>query len=346
MDEFFIYDLNMPLVEIMKKINMNSKGMVYVVTLQKKLIGVITDGDIRRKIVETGCLDLVASDVLHAEAVSLLDADRDRAEKIMKELQIRSIPIVDENGLIKEIRFLDNEDFIPSDKIAAPVVIMAGGKGTRLLPYTQVLPKPLIPIGAKTITEHIIDRFADAGCNRFTMIVNYKKNIIKAYFKDLGMDTSIEFVDEEKFAGTAGGLRLIKGKIKEAFFMTNCDILVEGNYAELMRFHKEKHNIATLVCAVKNMKLSYGVIESTHEGRVKAIREKPLVSSLVNTGLYVLEPEFLDRLSDNEIVDITEVFQQCIANGDNVGMYPISESRWMDMGQMDELEKMRERLVR
>ncbi len=342
----FIISENMPLVEIMKRIDATAKGIVYVCDSDGTLLGAVTDGDIRRSIIRNGRLDEKASSVLNTNTITLRESEINSAEAVMNENVIRSVPIVDDNRRIIDIKFIDDYNATPktTKKIDVPVVIMAGGKGVRLQPYTNILPKPLIPIGEKTITEHIMDRFENAGCSKFSMVINYKKHFIKAYFRDSEIKRDIEFIDEDEFLGTAGGLRLLKGKYEDAFFVSNCDIIIEGDYADIYAYHKKSGSIATVVCAVKNMTLPYGVISTTESGRITDIKEKPDISSIVNTGLYVLEPEFLERIPEGEVSQITDVFQNCINDGLRVGMYPVSEDSWMDMGQFDELKKMTERL--
>ncbi len=342
----FIISENLTLVEIMKRIDANAKGIVYVCDSEGVLLGTITDGDIRRSIIKIGRLDENASAVMNTNTITLQESEIDLAEGVMDENVIRSVPIVDGNRKIIDIKFIDDYISIPktTKKIDVPVVIMAGGKGVRLQPYTNILPKPLIPIGEKTITEHIMDRFENAGCSKFSMIVNYKKHFIKAYFRDNEVKRDIEFIDEDEFRGTAGGLRLLIGKYKDSFFVSNCDIIIEGDYADIYEYHKKSGSIATVVCAVKNMTLPYGVISTTESGRITDIKEKPDISSIVNTGLYVLEPEFLEQIPEGQVSQITDVFQNCINAGLRVGMYPVSEDSWMDMGQFDELKKMTERL--
>lgn len=342
----FIVSEDMPIVGIMKRIDANAKGIVYVCDSNGVLLGAVTDGDIRRSIINNGRLDEVATSVMKTDPIVLQEFEKESAEQVINEYVIRSVPIVDENKKIIDIKFIDDYVSVPktTDKIDVPIVIMAGGKGMRLQPYTNILPKPLIPIGEKTITEHIMDRFENAGCNKFSMIVNYKKHFIKAYFRDNEIKRDIEFIDEEEFLGTAGGLRLLIGKYKDSFFVSNCDIIIEGDYADIYKYHKKSENIATIVCAVKNMTLPYGVISTTESGRITEIKEKPDISSIVNTGLYVLEPEFLERIPDGEASQITDVLQSCIDVGLRVGMYPVSEDSWMDMGQSDEMKRMTERL--
>lgn len=339
----YITTLDMPILDIMKQIDKNGQGIVYVCDLEGHIKGAITDGDVRRSIIHTGNLKTKASDIMFKEPVVLPYKEKENVSIVMYQKMVRSIPIVDDNNRIVDIYFQDNRLTPVKNKVNSPVVIMAGGKGTRLQPYTSVLPKPLIPVGNKTITEHIMDRFIKAGCSHFDMIINYKKNFIKAYFNELVNKPDISYYEEQDYFGTAGGLRLLIGQYNKSFFMTNCDIIVEADYSDIMDFHNSNEYIATVVGAVNNTTLPYGVLNTTTEGNISSIVEKPSISSIVNTGFYVLSPRFLDMIPEGEFSNITDVLQACIENGEKVGMYPVSEDRWMDMGQMNELQKMIDR---
>lgn len=341
----YIVSTEMPIIEIMKQIEKNGQGIVFVCGDNNRLIGTITDGDVRRSIIKTHNLNAKAKDIMKTNPITLSFRDKKRAMILMREKMIRSVPVLSDQKEVIDICFQDNRRTPMFHKVNAPVVIMAGGMGTRLAPYTNVLPKPLIPIGEKTITEHIMDHFKKAGCNHFDMIINYKKHFIKSYFRDIEYDAEIEFYEESEFLGTAGGLKMLLGKYDKPFFMTNCDILVEADYADVMDFHVKNGNIATIVGAIKNTTLSYGVINTNEEGRVCSIIEKPDISSIVNTGFYVLSPEFLEMIPDGEVCQITDLFQTCISKNYRLGMFPISEERWMDMGQKNELQNMIDRLA-
>ncbi|MBQ9991392.1 MAG: CBS domain-containing protein [Lachnospiraceae bacterium] len=331
------------ILEAMKKINNNAKGIIYI-TEKGKAIGVVTDGDIRRYILSKGDLENSIHVIMNKSFIWLPRGKEESAQATMVEKGISSLPVLDENHQIIRLYFRNERVKEEKSKLNIPVVIMAGGEGTRLHPYTQILPKPLIPIGNSTITEHIMERFSEYGCNDFTMIVNYKKNFIKSYFLDYDCKYNVSFVDEEKFLGTGGGLKLLELKYGSTFFMTNCDILVEGDYSQILDYHKKNNNLITMVCAVKNVMIPYGTVEVNEEGKVTGLKEKPKMSFITNTGMYVLEPEFIHRIPENTFIHITDLIQQCIDEGENVGVYKIDEENWMDMGQLEELEKMKRKL--
>lgn len=341
--EKYIISEDFSIKEAMQQIDRNTKGIVYVVK-DKKLSGAVTDGDVRRYILSSGDIEKQVSLIMNANPKFLLLENENDVSKKLKEYKLHSLPILNSNHEILKIYF-DNEVVEKEkQKFDIPVVIMAGGKGTRLYPYTQILPKPLIPIGEETITEHIMDHFEEYGCTEFSMIVNYKKNFIKSYFEDSEKKRNVKFIEEKTFLGTGGGLKLLNKQINSTFFMTNCDILIEEDYAKILKCHREKKNLVTMVCAVKKMVIPYGTVITDEDDRVIEMKEKPELSFVTNTGFYILEPEFLELIPDNTFVHITDIIQKCIDLKKNIGIYRISEDKWLDMGQLEELEKMKEKL--
>lgn len=326
--------------EAMKAIDSADPKIVFIVT-EKKLIASLTDGDIRRYLLNGGQLtDLAieASNKTPKYASSL-----DEAVSLYHEKNFVAIPIIDSDRNIEDIyigRLFFNEQLA---ELNVPVVINAGGKGTRLEPYTKILPKPLIPVGELPIIEHIMQRFKEYGCSQFSMIVNYKKEMMKAYFGN-DKQYDITWYDEEKPLGTGGGLCYLKGKINETFFFTNCDNLLLSNYESMLRFHRENHNVITMICAYKNIKIPYGVIEMGLNGSIEAMKEKPELSFLTNTGIYIVEPEVLDDIEYSVSIGFPDIIENERKKGKKVAIYPVSENEWLDMGQLSELEKMRVKL--
>ena len=332
------------IIDAMSRLDKSEEKILYVVNKDNELLGAVTDGDIRRHILKKQSIVGDISQVMYKKVRYLVKDSDESPSDFMKSQELTSIPIVDKNMKVLAIEFLTGNKYYQLNKLNVPVVIMAGGKGTRLHPYTKILPKPLIPIGEKTITEHIMSNFEQFGCNDFTMIVNYKKELIKAFFNDVDSNEKITFVEENVFQGTAGGLRLIRGNIDKTFFMTNCDIIVNENYDDIYRYHKKNKNILTMVCALKREVIPYGVVTTTENGLARKMEEKPQLEFLTNTGLYVIEPQFLEEIEESEFVHITDVIQKCINKELRVGVYPISENDWMDMGQMEQLDIMKKRL--
>lgn len=326
-------------------INKNSARTVFVCD-NGRLVASVSDGDIRRALLNDVKLEAPVKTIANPKPLFVTLDNADEAEKVMMDENINAIPVLDSEGKIVDVKTWTGgkKAYKP---VTIPVVIMAGGKGTRLKPYTDILPKPLIPIGDVTITERIINRFYDNGCRDFRMIVNYKKEFIKAYFSDVRDENdrySLKFTDETEFLGTGGGVALLKNELSDTFFMTNCDILVDVDYSDIYNTHKQNGNIVTIVCAQKDVTIPYGTIVSGEDGKVSEIKEKPTFHMQTNTGLYVIEPELFSRIPENTKIDMTDILSDCIKQGDRVGVYLINDSDWMDMGQMDELERMRNRI--
>lgn len=306
------------------------------------LVGALTDGDVRRHLLNSGKMDDPLAIAVNHHPITA--RTREQARKLLRRDRIFAVPIVDKKGKLLDI-VLDSgfsTDRFPSLHI--PVVIMAGGKGTRLDPYTRVLPKPLIPVGELPIIEHIMRQFQQYQCCDFHVIVNYKKQLLKAYFSESERQYRVSWYDEDRPLGTGGGLSLLRGTIKETFFFINCDVLLRADYADMLRFHRESGNEITMIGAYKNVTLPYGVVETCNGGVIERIREKPEMSFLTNTGMYIVEPEVLEDIEDNIPVGFPDIIEDQRKRGRKVAVYPISEDEWLDMGQMTELEKMRERL--
>jgi dTDP-glucose pyrophosphorylase len=343
--ESYIITGQLPVIKAMAAINENAKGIAFVCE-GAVLKGVVTDGNIRRYILKNGDLNAPVSEVTNFNPRYIDHHDNVDPKQFMRENAITAVPIVNSRREVISIRFLHEEQVYKSTELGVPVVIMAGGKGTRLMPFTSVLPKPLIPVGENTIAEIIMDKFALFGCRSFNIIVNYKRNLIKAFFEDFDKGYDISFTDEDEFNGTGGGLSLLKDKIDMTFFMTNCDIVIEEDYSEIIRHHRDRKNIITMVTALKTIPVNYGTIEVSDEGLVTGLVEKPVISMLVNTGLYVIEPAFLNYIPKGKFIHITDAIEDCVKAGERVGAYPISAAAWFDMGELSELEKMREHFER
>ncbi len=329
----------------MKRIEKNSKRILFI-QKEGKLLAAITDGDIRRWILDNGSLDAPVKYAANYEPVYIHESQTHMAGCVLKERCIDALPVVDDGKKIKKVVFGNEpEKKRASLKEKIPVVIMAGGLGTRLQPYTSILPKPLIPVGDYPIVEHIINRFLEYGCREYYMVVNYKRNMIKAYFDELERDYSIEYIEEGKMLGTGGGLSLLKGKIEKTFILTNCDILIEGDFEKILEEHRGKGNFITMVCSPQKFVIPYGVVKTTEGGGIESMQEKPEMDILTNTGCYIVEPGVIESLAYNEPASFPDIIEGQRRQGKKVGAYVIEEDAWLDMGQFGELEKMKRRLA-
>ncbi len=346
--ENLIENKNMKIVDALKKIDSNALGILFVVDEDERLVGTLSDGDVRRWLIKTGNLDSVIFQVMNCKPKYLNIGEENSANRILLENSITAIPVVDSDMHI--INVIDNKEinYENEKKKTAlknvPVVMMAGGKGTRLYPYTKILPKPLIPVGEKPIAEIIIESFCNYGCDDFYLIINHKKNMIKAYFNEVEKNYRVHYVDEEKPLGTGGGISLLQGLIKDTFILTNCDNIVEEDYEQIYNYHKEQHNLITMICSLKTLTFPYGVVNLADEGAIKSMEEKPTFSFFTNTGCYIVEPEVIDDIPIDTFMGFPDIIEKYRMEGKKVGVYPVSENSWLDMGEMDALEKMREHL--
>ncbi len=326
--------------DAMKRIDLSSQKILFI-EVEQKLYGTLTDGDIRRYLLKGGDLgDVVTAAANKNPRVAY---EYNEARTLYHTKNYIAIPIIDGARHIKDI-YLGNDSEEKKYHLGIPVVINAGGKGTRLYPYTKVLPKPLIPVGDIPILEHIMQGYIKYGCEDFHIIVNYKKDLMKAFFNEEDKNYKISWYDEEKPLGTGGGLSLLKGKMKSTFFFGNCDTLIQANFESMLRFHRDHHSMITMVCAYKNLQIPYGIVEMGKDASIEVMQEKPELSFLTNTGMYIVEPEVLEDIEDNEVIGFPDIMNRQRKNGKKVSVYPISENEWLDMGQLPELEKMRNKL--
>ena len=341
----FLIDEESTMLEAMQQLDKVAKKVLFV-TRDGHFVAAITDGDIRRWILKKGNLDAKVREIANYNPKYLLEEEKTKAKEFMKKHSIEALPILDKESNILSVVLWNDEEVEPQRTLEVPVVIMAGGLGKRLYPYTKILPKPLIPIGEIPIVEHIINRFNRHGSDQFYLVVNHKKNMIKAYFNEIEKAYKVDYVDEDKPLGTGGGLSLLKGKINSTFILSNCDILIEEDYEKIYNYHKKENNLITMVCSLKNIKIPYGVIEISETGEIESMKEKPELSFFTNTGMYIVEPKIIEELEEDKPIGFPDIIEQYKANGEKIGIYPISENSWMDMGQIDEMEEMRRRLER
>ena len=310
-------------------------------------LGIITNGDLQRAIIANIPFDTPIGKIVSREGKLLAHTsdDREKIKEWMLAKRAELMPVLNEKGHLEDVIFWDDilSETPKTDsraKIDLPVVIMAGGKGTRLKPITNVIPKPLVPVGDKTILEIIMDQFEGIGCHKFYMSVNYKADMMKYYLSQLDHKYDIEFFMEEKPLGTIGSVSLLKGKISSPFFVSNCDSINEQDYRDVYDYHVNNHNDMTIVTMVKSFKIPYGVIETGEDGLMTALKEKPEQTFQVNTGVYILNPELIDEIPESEFYHITHLMEKVQKRGGRIGCFPVSEHSWKDMGEWPEYLKM------
>jgi len=332
--------------DALKKLSVTGEKCLMVTDQDNRLLGTISDGDLRKAILKGANINTSIEKIFNQNPSRLIEGNYTKAEakRLFVDHKFDMIPIVDNDGRAVDFivwkKLLENGEKIQKQALDLPVVIMAGGKGTRLEPFTSVLPKPLLPIHDKPIIEHIIDRFQEYHMNDFWLTVNYKSRILKAFFEEMQPDYSVHFLDEKEPLGTAGGLKFLKETFEKPFFVTNCDTIINADYAELYDFHKSNGYEITLVASMKLHCIPYGSCELNGDGHLERIKEKPEFHLLVNAGLYLLNPQVLDYIpSESRSYHMTDLIEDIKKAGMKVGVYPISEEAWLDVGQWAEYQK-------
>ena len=277
---------------------------------------------------------------------------KERAKKILLDNKLDLLPVVDdEKRVVDYITW--NQAFseeklgpIQKSKVDVPVVIMAGGEGTRLEPFTKILPKPLIPVGDKTIVEMIMEEFSAHGVKDFYLTLNYKGEMIEAYFNynGNGKDYKINYLREDEYLGTAGGLKMLEDIIGDTFIVSNCDVIVKADFEQVLALHKEQHATMTILSSIQYYKVPYGVVKFRGRGEVLDIIEKPEYTLTVNTGVYVLSKEALQFIPENSSFDMTDLVKNLIEKGRRVITYPVNENDYVDIGHWDEYKRAVEKL--
>lgn len=321
-----------------------NRKLLIVIDDQQKYLGLLSIGDIQRAILNGIDLNSSIGMIMRNDYVVAKKSDsRDEVRNRMIEIRAEFMPIVGEDGQIIDV--IDWEDLfeknrvIPVDQFNVPVVIMAGGFGTRLRPLTNVLPKPLIPIGNITMLEEIFNRFTKHGCNSFYISVNYKADLISYYVNSLKLPYQAECFVEEYPLGTAGSLHLLDSKIKSTFFVSNCDILIEEDYSKILRYHRQNRNEITIISAYRHVTIPYGTLEVGENGKLVALKEKPDLPFNINTGMYILEPHLLKEIPLNKFYHITHLIGDVLKRNGKVGVFPVSEKSWKDVGTWEEYFK-------
>lgn len=332
------------LIEAMKQMD-EVKVKVLFVFHEKEFVGLLTIGDIQRAIIKNIPLSEQVGKILNKNKIyASIDNSEEEIKEKMHQIWADCMPVLDHEGKLHDIIFWKDvscqEVTAERNPINLPVVIMAGGKGTRLKPLTNVIPKSLIPIGDKTILEEIMNQFESIGCQKFYMSINYKSDMIRFYLDQLDHHYDIDFFEEPKPLGTIGSVSLLKGIITTPFFVSNCDIIIDQDLRDVYEYHQNNHNDLTIVTAVKSFKIPYGVIETGEDGLMTGLQEKPEQTYMINTGVYILNPELIDEIPEGEFFHITHLMEKIKQRDGRIGCFPVSENAWRDMGEWPEYLKM------
>lgn len=330
--------------EALKILNKSQGQILLIVDGKNRLIGTVTDGDVRRALLGNISLSESISKVMHKNPKVIHESETEKAIEYMGQYGVKQVPVVNESGEVIDL-ILWKDVIHPSYHVKPKdnyVFIPAGGKGVRLDPFTKILPKPLIPIGDKPIIEIILEKFLQYGFNKFIISLNYKADMIKSYFAENRHNFKIEYVHESKELGTAGSLSLVKGMINDSLIISNCDVISDIDFDGLLNFHKQKGFHATIMGSVRHVKIPYGVLEIENE-MFSNIVEKPEYDFIVNSGIYVIEPKTINLIPDNSHLDMPDLLKTAKEKGFKIGVYPFS-GEWIDVGQWEEYRRAIEHL--
>ncbi len=335
--------INCSIRAAVKKMDESDMAFCVCVDEEDKVLGVISEGDFRRAVHQGIQLDESVTKIFNVNFVSVgKDYSQNEVESIFNNTIVQRVPVI-ENGVLLNIIKIEEFHGVDENRrkrtIDNPVVVMAGGKGSRLDPFTRILPKPLIPIGNDPVIKIIMDEFYKFGMSNFYISLSDKEKMVKAYFHDHDLGYQIKYVYEGKPLGTAGALKYLEGKIKKPFFVSNCDIIIRTDYVSFCDFHKDGGYALTIVASMRQHVIPYGVCETDNGGELKSIREKPHYDFLVSAGMYLLEPELLQYIPEGETFDMTDLIRKVKDSGLKVGIFPVSEKSWIDVGQLSEYRK-------
>ena len=331
---------NATIKEALGIIDSGAMQIALVVDDNDKLLGTLTDGDIRRGILRGLDLDSSIETIVFKEpAIAKISSTKEEILKIALSKKLHQIPIVDDNGIVLDLKEI--EELVEPKIKTNRVILMVGGLGTRLRPLTQDTPKPMLKVGNKPILQTIVEKFAEYGFVNITMCVNFNASIIRDYFgdgKEFGVN--IDYVLEQKRMGTAGALSLLKERPSEPFFVMNGDLLTNVNFEHIFNYHMLNKATATMCVREYDYEVPYGVVKM-NDNKITAIAEKPVQKFFVSAGIYMLSPEILDLIPKNEFYDMPALFEKLIKLSKNVISFPIREY-WLDIGRMEEYQRANE----
>ena len=331
-----IVKINTPIKVAIERLNNVGVKIALVLDDKYRLLGTISDGDFRRGILSGLSLEDTVEKIMNKNPCTVSESTgRLEILKLMTETKILQIPIIDKNNFVIGLHLWD--DISVQVKYSNIMVIMAGGKGSRLHPQTENRPKPMLLVAGIPILEHIIKRAQSQGFNHFIIAINYLGEVIEKYFKDgQKFGVKIEYLHEDAPLGTAGALSLLSSKPERAFIVTNGDVITDINYSDFLEYHTGQNAAATVAVHTHEFQIPYGVVQ-INGLEVESYEEKPIVSSLINAGVYALEPDILDYIKEPRYRDMPEILDISRDLKKKVIVYPLYES-WIDIGRPIDLE--------
>ncbi|MBI3434482.1 MAG: nucleotidyltransferase family protein [Proteobacteria bacterium] len=314
-----------------------SRSQIALIHRDERLVGTLTDGDVRRALLGGIGLDAPVGQIMNTDPITApVGISNEASIALMRRHSIHQLPIVDGMGAVVDVKLID--DLVLPSHSDHWVVLMAGGFGTRLKPLTDEIPKPLIRVGDKPILETVLTGFIKAGFGKFFISVNYKAEMIRDYFGDgSAWGVEIDYLRETERLGTAGALSLMPQRPTRPFFVMNGDLLTTVNFEQMLKYHGEHQAFSTVCVREHTVTVPFGVVEFD-DHRLLAIREKPTHKYFINAGVYLLDPDALDFVAPNEAVDMPTLIERALAKGKTSVVFPLREY-WIDVGRLDDLQR-------
>lgn len=323
--------------EAIIKINESGLKVAIALSSEGRLFGVLTDGNIRRAIIKGLDLQTPVKQIMNSQPTSTpVSTSREEMLAILRRTTFHHLPLVDDEGIVVGLKTID--ELIGPAELPNWVILMAGGLGTRLKPYTDDCPKPMLKVAGKPILETILESFVQQGFKRFFLSVNYKAEIIENYFGNgEKWGIQIDYLHESKQLGTAGALSLMEEKPIDPVIVMNGDLLTRTNFESLLKFHLSHNATATMAVREYDYQIPFGVVH-LNDSKINSIEEKPIHRHFVNAGIYVLAPEALNSIPNGEYFNMTDLFSKLINLKQPTVAYPLSEY-WLDIGRLEELKR-------
>ena len=324
-------------LDAMRIIDRGAAKLALIVDEQQRLLGTLTDGDIRRGLLHGETLESPAERLMNRQ-FRFVRSGEDQAAvlEMMRREVLRQIPVLDSEGRVVQLLLL--QELLAPPQLPNAVVIMAGGKGTRLRPHTEHCPKPMLPVDGKPMLEILLEQCVASGFRQFYFSVNYLKEQIVEHFGDgKGWGVTIDYLVEDEPLGTAGSLQLLPRSLQEPFLVMNGDVLTRLNPSQLLRFHVEHKAAGTLCVREHTINVPFGVVQ-TKGVELAGFEEKPSYCQLVNAGVYVIDPQLLPLLPPHQATDMPTLLQSAQLAGHRVAVCPIHEY-WIDVGRPETLEE-------
>ncbi len=325
------------LIEVMRVIDKSGLQIALVVNEDMHLLGIITDGDVRRGILKNLPFSAPAKEIMNSSPLSItVNHEKSYAMNLMLKHSVSQLPVLDESGRL--VNLCRMEDLLHKNQRDNAVLLMAGGLGMRLRPLTENVPKPLLKVGNKPILETILESFIASGFHRFYFAVNYKHEMIEEYFGNgANYGVEINYIHEKKRMGTAGALYFLPHDLTEPVIVMNGDLLTDVNFGEFVDFHLEQNAVATMGVREYSYQIPYGVINYDGD-KITSITEKPTLNFYVNAGIYVLSPESVNSVNEEAFLNMPDLFDKFIKEDKRTALYPV-RGYWLDIGHIDQFKQ-------